>query len=61
VPLPISVSRLLDLSGSTNASLRDFRRKLRTAMGEVADVERADGREFSWRLDANDLVHVARG
>lgn len=61
-PLPISVERLQDLSGSSKAQqLRDFRRALRRALDEVAAVERADGRVFAWRLDDEDLVHVTRG
>lgn len=61
-PHPISVERLRDLSGSTNACLRDFRRRVREGLLEVARVERAEGRRFDWRVDSgSDLVEVARG
>jgi hypothetical protein len=59
-PYPISVQRLRELSGSTNASLRFFRRRLRDALGEVSDVERAHRRRFDWSVDDEDLVHVIR-
>jgi len=62
VPLPISLERLQELSGSsTKQQLRDFRRSVRRALEEVAVVELADGRGFEWRIDADDLVHVQRG
>lgn len=60
-PLPISVGRLLELSGSSNATLRRFRQAVRVALDEVAAVERAEGRTFAWRIDEADLVHVHRG
>lgn len=60
-PFPISVRRLQELSGSTNAELRFFRRGLRKALDEVAIVERAEGRTFAWRIDEADLVLVQRG
>jgi hypothetical protein len=61
-PLPISLERVQDLSGSsTKQQLRDFRRSVRKALGEVAAVELAEGRVFEWRLDDDDLVHVHRG
>lgn len=60
-PLPISVERLRDLSGSANASLRDFRRRVREGLAEVARVERDEGRQFEWRVGAeDDLVAVVR-
>lgn len=61
-PLPVSLQRLQELSGSsTKQQLRDFRRSVRRALEEVAVVEREDGRIFDWRIDADDLVHVTRG
>ncbi len=60
-PHPIRVAALLELSGSENRELRDFRRRLRAALAEVARVETAEGRRFEWRLDDEDLVHVRRG
>lgn len=57
-PHPISVKRLHQLSGSANASLRDFRRRLREALDEVAFVELVEQRRFDWRIDEEDLVHV---
>jgi hypothetical protein len=59
-PFPIGVQRLLELSGSANSSLRDFRRRLREAMNEVASIEKTRRRKFEWRIDAGDLVHVVR-
>jgi hypothetical protein len=59
-PHPISVQRLLDLSGSTAGRLRKFRENLRVALAEVARVETAEGRRFEWRIDDEDLVHVRR-
>lgn len=60
-PLPLSVERLQELSGSSTAQqLRDFRRALRKALEEVASVERAEGRPFMWAIDDADLVHVSR-
>lgn len=59
-PLPLSVRRLLELSGSENSSLRGFRRRLRVALAEVANVEHAEGRRFEWCIDDEDLVHVSR-
>jgi hypothetical protein len=61
VPLPISLERLQELSGSsTKQQLRDFRRSARRALEEVAAVELADDRGFDWRIDDDDLVHVLR-
>jgi hypothetical protein len=61
-PLPISVERLRDLSGTSTKQLRDFRGALRRALVEVARVERDEGRRFEWRVDAeSDLVEVIRG
>jgi hypothetical protein len=61
-PLPISVERLRDLSGSGAGRLRKFREGLRAALVEVARVERAGGRRFEWNIDAeSDLVEVIRG
>lgn len=59
-PHPIAAQRLRDLSGSVNRDIRDFRRKLKAALAEVARVETAEGRRFEWRLDDEDLVHVRR-
>lgn len=59
-PRPISVKRLHELSGSANAALRDFRRRLREAMTHVAFVEQAAQRKFEWKIDEADLVHVVR-
>lgn len=59
-PHPVGVSRLCDLSGSKNTSLRDFRRRLREALAEVAGVERRHRRKFDWRIAEDDLVHVMR-
>jgi hypothetical protein len=61
-PLPISVERLRDLSGTATKQLRDFRGALRRALVEVARVERDEGRRFEWRVDPeSDLVEVIRG
>lgn len=59
-PLPISVARLHCLSGSANTALRDFRRSLREALAEVAEVEKARRRRFAWTIDSADLVRVVR-
>jgi hypothetical protein len=59
-PLPISVERLRELSGSSAGRLRKFRESLRAALDEVATVERSEGRVFEWCID-QDLVHVTRG
>ena len=59
-PYPVSVKRLHELSGSGNASLRDFRRRLREALDEVVFVELVGQRRFDWRIDEEDLVHVTR-
>jgi hypothetical protein len=59
-PLPISVDRLRELSGSGAGRLRKFRESLRCALDEVARVEMAEGRQFEWRIDDEDRVHVAR-
>lgn len=59
-PLPISVERLRELSGSANGSLRDFRRRLRDAFAEVARVELTQQRSFQWQIDADDMVVVSR-
>lgn len=58
-PHPISAQRLRDLSGSVNRDIRDFRRKLKAALADVARVETAEGRRFEW-LDDEGLVHVRR-
>lgn len=59
-PMPLSVERLRELSGSTNASLRDFRRCTREALEEVSFVEQSHLRCFQWRIDNEDQVHVIR-
>lgn len=59
-PYPVGVQRLLELSGSANSSLRDFRRRLREALTEVAAVEKKHRRRFEWKFDEQDLVHVVR-
>ena len=60
-PLPISVERLRDLSGSGNGCLRGFRRRVREGLAEVARVERGEGRRFEWRVDPErDVVEVSR-
>jgi hypothetical protein len=59
-PHPICVAALLELSGSENRELRDFRRKLKAALAEVARVETTEGRRFEWCIDDEDLVHVRR-
>lgn len=59
-PHPVGVARLHELSGSENASLRDFRRRLREALSEVAKVEKARKRRFEWTIDAHDAVRVMR-
>lgn len=42
--------------GSQNASLRDFRRKLKTALDDL----KAAGVIHNWAIDAGDLVHIDR-
>jgi hypothetical protein len=59
-PLPISVSRLRELSGSSTSELRRFRFALRAALREVEGVEKKHRRRFEWRVDGEDLVHVVR-
>lgn len=61
-PLPVSVKRFQELSGSsTKQQLRDFRRAVRRALEEIASVERAEGRVFDWHIDEQDQVRVTRG
>jgi hypothetical protein len=55
-PFPLKIETLHELSGSRNASLRDFRRRLKTALNEL----RAVGAIHSYEIDKGDLVHVAR-
>lgn len=57
---PVSVKRLHELSGSSNASMRSFRQRLREGLDEVAFVELVEQRRFEWRIDDDDLVHVTR-
>lgn len=59
-PLPISVERLKELSGSSTTVLKKFRQNLRAALDEVESVERSRKRQFNWRIDRDDLVHVVR-
>lgn len=59
-PLPIGVSRLRELSGSSAGALRTFRQSLRAALTEVSGVEKARRRRFEWRISDKDLVHVLR-
>lgn len=59
-PYPVGVQRLRELSGSANADLRFFRRRLREAMADVAAVEKRHRRRFEWSIDEQDLMHVVR-
>lgn len=59
-PLPISVKRLHELSGSGNRCMRDFKRRLGEALTELAFVEASERRRFQWRIDDEDRVHVLR-
>lgn len=59
-PYPIGIKRLCELSGSENASLRDFRRKVKHALASIATVEKSYKRRFQWHIDDQDLVHVVR-
>lgn len=56
-PFPVKVETLHRLSGSRNKELRDFRRKLKSAL----DTLKTAGHIKEWRIDETDLVHVARG
>ncbi len=60
-PLPISVERLRELSGSSAGRLRKFRESLRSALQGLAEAECSEGRAFAWRIDDEDMVHVRRG
>jgi hypothetical protein len=53
-PLPYSVAKLRELSGSQTKDLRFFRKALRRA---VADLQ-ATGAIATWEIDGGDLVHV---
>ena len=59
-PHPMKVERLRKLSGSENASLRGFRRRIRAALAVVAEAEAQDGRVFRWELDPQDRVVVTK-
>lgn len=54
-PFAYSVETLWKLSGSTSIR-KDFRRYLRAALAELEKIGAID----SWKLDADDLVHVKR-
>jgi hypothetical protein len=52
---PLAVAELYRLSGSTTKRLVDFRKQLRAALADLAEV----GVLVAWRIDeANDVVHV---
>lgn len=55
-PFPYKVETLMTLSGSTAKRVADFRRKLRAALEEVAEI----GAFMSWEIDKDDLVHVKK-
>jgi hypothetical protein len=55
-PYPIKSATLKSLSGSRASRLSDFRKSLRTALQQLVDEAFLD----TWRIDANDLVHVVR-
>jgi hypothetical protein len=53
---PTNVSTILARSGSRNSSLRDFRRRLKQALGGLKEA----GVITHWAIDAADLVHIDR-
>jgi TrfA protein len=53
-PLPYSVGKLNELSGSQTKTLRRFRQALRVALAEL----QATGAIAGWEIDRGDLVHV---
>jgi len=55
-PVPVTVAWIHETSGSTTKSLRRFRQSLKAALKHIQTV----GVINSWRIDANDLVHVTR-
>ncbi len=50
------VETIRDRCGSRNASLRDFKRKLKTALDDL----KAAGVIHNWAIDEGDLVHIYR-
>lgn len=55
-PYPYKVETICSLSGSTVGRIVDFRRMLRTALGQLVDVGAITG----WDIDTDDLVTVER-
>ncbi len=55
-PYPVKVATLMRLCGSECHRLVDFRRSLRTAMGELVRVDAV----ATWGIDRDDKVHVKR-
>jgi TrfA protein len=53
-PLPYSVEKLRDLSGSRTKTLKRFREALRNGLTEL----QATGAIAGWEIDPGDLVHV---
>jgi hypothetical protein len=55
-PFPVKVATLMHLCGSDCQRLVDFRRGLRTAMGDLVRV----GAIIGWEIDQEDKVHVLK-
>jgi hypothetical protein len=55
-PYPVKVATLMRLCGSECHRLVDYRRSLRSAMGELVRVGAVNG----WKIDQEDKVHVNR-
>lgn len=55
-PYPVKVATLMRLCGSECHRLVDYRRGLRTAMGELVRV----GAIVAWEIDSDDKIHVNR-
>jgi hypothetical protein len=56
-PVPVSVGFLHEMSGSTNKDMRDFKRRLKEALGQIQTVSVIS----EWHIDPKtNLVHVVR-
>ena len=55
-PYPVKVATLMRLCGSECHRLVDYRRSLRTAMGELVRVNAI----IAWEIDQSDKIHVNR-
>lgn len=58
-PLPYSLRKLHELSGSENAELRSFRQKVKKALASITKATEKHGESFVGSIDEKDLVLAA--